>query len=228
MPVVKKYKSKVEKVINPLPDVYTVTFSSDKNFKYLPGQFLHIALDEYDGVDQWPESRCFSMQSNPDEELIRITFSVQGAYTKRMAAELNENREVWLKLPYGDIFQRGHQKSNCVFIAGGTGITPFLSLFNNKLFNEYKNPVLYFGTRNKGYNIYNEELKNAKEINTAFTTTIIYQDEKGLLDINKIFEECNFDSTYFISGPPVMIELFKKYLSGQNVPESKIITDDWE
>ena len=38
--IIKKYKAKVEKITNPLPDIYTVSFSSEKRFKYLPGQFL--------------------------------------------------------------------------------------------------------------------------------------------------------------------------------------------
>ena len=77
MAIVKKYKAKVEQIINPLPDIYTVSFSSDKEFKYLPGQFLYLALDNYDGIGQWPESRCFSMQSNMNEAQIKITFAVK-------------------------------------------------------------------------------------------------------------------------------------------------------
>lgn len=30
--------------------------------------FLHLALDDYGGVGQWPESRCFSIQSSPEEK----------------------------------------------------------------------------------------------------------------------------------------------------------------
>lgn len=147
MAIIRKYKAKVEQILNPLPDIFTVSFSSEKKFKYLPGQFLHLALDEYDGVGQWPESRCFSMQSNSEEKEIKITYSAIGKFTKRMANELREGKEVWLKLPYGDIFQRGHDKKNCVFIAGGTGVTPFLSLFKSDEFNEYINPKIYLGFR---------------------------------------------------------------------------------
>lgn len=145
-----------------MPDIYTVTFSSDKKFVYSPGQFLHLALDDYDGAGQWAESRCFSMQSSPNEELLEITFAVKGNFTNRMKNELYENKEVLLKLPYGDIFQRGHNKSNCVFIAGGTGVTPFLSLFTTNEFNEYINPKIYLGFRSKEYNIYQKELSEIR------------------------------------------------------------------
>lgn len=224
--IVKKYRARVESIMNPLPDIYTVSFSSENKFKYLPGQFLHLALDEYDGIGQWPESRCFSMQSNTNEARIRITYAVKGNFTNRMKNELHEGKEVWLKLPYGDIFQRGHDKSNCVFIAGGTGVTPFLSLFTHVTFNEYINPKIYLGFRSKEYNIYDKYISEIR--NHSCNSLLVCEDVDGMLNINSIYDECGNDSTYFISGPPVMIKNFKKYLIEHDVPELNVVTDDWE
>jgi len=226
MSIIKKYKAILKQIENPLEDIYTLTFSSANKFKYLPGQFLHLALDEYDGVGQWPESRCFSMQSNPEEEIIKITYAVKGHFTNRMKNELHEGNEVWLKLPYGDIFQRGHDKSNCVFIAGGTGVTPFLSLFNSSEFNNYINPKVYLGFRAKAYNIYENEIRAIR--NNSCSTSVFYEDVNGILKIESIFEENGIDSTYFISGPPLMIKNFKKFFIDSGVLEKNVITDDWE
>ncbi|MDK2977666.1 MAG: propane monooxygenase reductase component [Bacteroidales bacterium] len=229
----KKYKSLVKSINNPFEGIYTVEFVSlSRSFKYHPGQFLHLALDnDYDGIGQWPESRCFSMQSNPIEDSIRITYAVKGEFTRQMKESLKVGSEVWLKLPYGDLFQRSHNKENAVFIAGGTGITPFLSLFNNASFKEYSNPKIYLGFRNKAYNIYENELK-AIQSEEGFTHSnnikIFYQDLNGLLDIDQIISENKIESNYFISGPPVMIKSFKKRLVDNGVPEENILTDDWE
>ncbi len=227
MSIIKKYKSEVERVVNPIPGIYTVTFNSEKKFDYSPGQFLHLAIDEYDGTGQWPESRCFSMQSNPNNKKLKITFAVKGNFTRRMAEELRPGGEIWLKLPYGDIFQRGHSFENCVFVAGGTGLTPFLSLFTNDSFSGYSNPKLYFGVRSKEYDIFEEEIAAAKELNDSFKIKRICQDVEGILDVKKIHQE-NRNSTYFISGPPVMIKSFKNYLRSEGVEDKKIITDEWE
>jgi len=130
----KKYKSELINILNPFEGIYTLEFESlNGKYKYHPGQFLHIALDEeYDGSGQWPDSRCFSMQSNPNEETIKITYAVKGEFTRQMEQQLKVGTEVWLKLPYGDLFTQPHNKTNTVFIAGGTGITPFLSLFTHE------------------------------------------------------------------------------------------------
>ena len=95
-----------------------------------------------------------------------------------------------MKLPFGDIFQRGHEKTNCVFISGGTGITPFLSLFADSGFSEYIKPILYAGFRNIEYNIFNKELELAKNSNSQFEINIIYQNRSGILDIEKIYNNC--------------------------------------
>jgi ferredoxin-NADP reductase len=228
MAVIKKYKAEVVEVQNYLPGIYTVLFrSGNGKFRYNPGQFLHLTLDNYDPCLPWPESRCFSIQSSPSEEYLKITFSVKGGFTQRMAKELLPGREIWLKLPYGDIFDRNHPLENCIFIAGGTGVTPFLSLFRDSSFAFYTNPVLYLGLRSEQYNIFKTELAMAVNLQPRFNVRTIYQDRDGILDIESIYKT-HSDATYFLSGPPAMTKSFKAYLLGNGISENSVLTDDWE
>lgn len=222
----KKYKSELISIRDPFEGIFSLEFKSlGSKYKYHSGQFLHIALDEdYDGSSQWPDSRCFSMQSNPNEKTIRITYAVKGDFTTQMEQTLKLGSEVWLKLPYGDLFTQPHNKINTVFIAGGTGITPFLSLFTHESFGEYINPKIYLGFRSKAFNIYDDELDSVK----LCVPKIFYQDTDGVIDINQIFEENGSSSDYFISGPPAMIKAFKQVLLSKGVPTGNILTDDWE
>ena len=224
----KKYKSELVSIVNPFEGIYTLEFKSlGRMFKYLPGQFMHLSIDTvYDGIGQWPDSRCFSMQSEPNEETIRITYSVKGSYTKLMEQMLIEGSKVWLKLPYGDLFNQNHSKKKVVFISGGTGITPFLSLFTNNSFNEYIDPSIYLGFKSREFNIYETELENINN-NTHFVK-LFYEDTDGLIDVSQIFREHGLESYYFISGPPIMIKSFKSTLFNNGVSLQNILTDDWE
>ena len=224
----KKYLSEVVSIKNPFKGIYTVEFKSmERPYKYDPGQFLHIAIDEeYDGIGQWPESRCFSMQSDPAEEVIRITYAVKGNFTQEMEKVLKVGREVWLKLPFGELFTQPHNKINTVFIAGGTGVTPYLSLFTHESFREYVNPKIYLGYKNEDYYIYQKELSAIKNDNAQ--VTIFYENKDGVIDIVKIHEQNGNESNYFISGPPVMIKIFKNKLIELGVPKENVLTDDWE
>ena len=226
--IVRKYKAKVESIKSEIEGVYTLTFSSmGRKFKYSPGQFLHLAIDEeYDGVGQWPESRCFSMQTNPDEETIKISYSVKGSFTQQMEQILKEGSEVWLKLAYGDLFDQPHSKVNTVFIAGGTGVTPFLSLFTHTSFNDYVNPKIYLGFRTHSQDVYSDELNDIK--NNSIVLKKFIENVNGIIDIQEILNENGVDSSYFISGPPTMIKSFKSFLITNNVSEENVLTDDWE
>ncbi len=229
MAIIKKYLSEVVSVEKHKDDLYSITIKSlSGKFKYSPGQFLHFSLDEYDPSLGWPDSRCFSIQSSPQDELIRITFSVKGNYTNRMANELEVGKIVNLKLPYGDLFVQDNIKENTVFISGGTGITPFLSLFTDYAFADYKNPTLYAGFRNSSLNIYHKELARARQINLNFNTYFVFQNEHGILNKQKVLDESNKNNSFFISGPQDMINSFKDYFMKNGVNQSQIITDDWE
>lgn len=224
--IIKKYHSIISDIQNPIPGVYTLTFESPKKFKFHPGQFLHLALDDFDPSMQWPESRCFSMQSVPGSHELTITYSVVGNFTKRMADELEAGQQIWLKLPYGDLFQRGLTRNNCVFIAGGTGITPFLSLITGSAFKDYLNPIIFLGFRSQNYHIYAKELEQARRTNPSIKIDIFYENEHGRLNIEEIFKQCGA-TNYYISGPPLMISSFRQYLLGQGLGNDEIITDDW-
>lgn len=59
------------------------------------------------------------MQSNPNAGLLKIIFTLNGKYTKRIASELKVGKEVWLKLPYNDLFSREHKKENLMLQSKG-------------------------------------------------------------------------------------------------------------
>lgn len=229
MSVVKKYKTNVVAIDHLADGVYSVEFVPESGvFKYKPGQFLHLALDEYDPSGAWPDSRCFSIQSPPGGDRIRITYAVKGLFTKRMEKELLVGQPVWLKLPYGDLFTQEHNKMNTVFIAGGTGITPFLSLFTSPDFLQYQHPKLYFGVRNRAFNFYERELNQACQVNNHLQIITFNQDVDGIIDIAQIFRDCEQDSSFFISGPPEMISYFREYLVKEGINREQVKTDDWE
>ncbi len=229
MAIIKKYEAEVTAIINHGEGVYTLEMHSlGREFKYTPGQFLHIALDEYDPSAGWPDSRCFSMQTSPESETLKITYAAKGNFTKNMASQLKVGSVVQLKMPYGDLFDKEHNLQASVFIAGGTGVTPFLSLFNDSRFSQYQNPVLYLGLRNENYNFYKTELDLAKTINPTLTVNLVLQDKAGVLNIADIQKAAPAGASFFISGPPAMIKAFKQHLLANGIAEHNVLTDDWE
>ncbi len=220
-------------------DICTVTMKPLKLFPfYKPGQFLHFALDAYDPSFPWPESRVFSIASSPtNRDEIVITFTTKGNYTKRMYDTLKINDTVWLKLPYGEFVFDINIKS--VFIAGGTGITPFIShlayLIDKQI---HHSPIeLHYGVRENNQTIYKNIIEKAKlhlkDFDYMFYCENISTNNdsdtiKGIININAIYQSNkNTDCNYYISGPINMINNFKSYLFSNGINEKYIKTDNW-
>lgn len=228
MAMVKKYKAEVDSISNIIDGVITLCFKSKgRSFKYFPGQFIHLALDEFDPSEGWPESRCFSIQSTSSDPFLKLTYAIKGKFTTRMFNEIKVGDIYDLKLPYGDLFTQEHSKINTVFIAGGTGITPFLSLFMDKSFSDYKNPSIYLGFKTKLHNTYQNDLGHILNFNSP-TITTYYEDEVGIIDIENILNVSDRKTSFFISGPPIMIKSFKEFLIHNGIDKHQIKTDDWE
>ena len=131
----RKIKATVSKIVRYNYGITFFQFVPEISCKFKPGQFLHLAIEPYDNSFNWPESRVFSITNSPSRNnLIEILVSPKGNFTNRMIRELKVGSEVWLKLPFGIFDFRNALYENIVLIAGGTGISPFIS-FLESLFN---------------------------------------------------------------------------------------------
>lgn len=228
MPTPIKVESTVTKIIDYGDGVYTIRLSTlQRATRFKAGQFLHLTLDDFDPTEgYWPESRVFSIASKPRENYLEIVYSVKGIYTQRMSEELKPGRKVWIKLPYGDFIVEKHiaAEQHAVFIAGGTGISPFVPFFHQVLESGSSNLIsIYYGIRDQEHYLYHELLGKINAIADVHIT-------EGMFDILSICNEIiNLkNAVCFISGPPLMIQAFKKELENQGFPSESIVIDAWE
>jgi len=237
---VRKIFAEVSSVIKHSEEVCTLILRPLEPLpKFHPGQFLHLSLDPYDPTRQWPESRIFSIASSPLRSgALRITFAVKGKHTRRMFGEIREGTVVFLKLPYGDLsFEPGGRDK--VLIAGGTGITPFISFLEYLLDVGVRVPVmLFYGVRSRNLVIYDELLDECSRKLGQFSKLVFVEDvlesnqeyQSGRLDIETIFGQVKDPqcSEFYLSGPPLMIKSFEAYLLAHSVTREQIFTDQWE
>ncbi|MBN2524947.1 MAG: FAD-dependent oxidoreductase [Deltaproteobacteria bacterium] len=238
MAAAKKIPATVTAVIHHLDGVRTLLLKPQRRIpKFAPGQFLHLAIDSYDPSLHWPDSRVFSICSAPESrDEVRITFSKVGKFTSRMM-ELTEGDDVWLKLPYGDFTIAGHGHKTNILIAGGTGITPFMSWIWSEAKETCETKIIY-GARSPEHLIFENALNTACYENGNLSWTPFLEEGeypgaiRGRLNINDIFRVCKIDLShkdynFFISGPPQMIDYFQKSLIDKSVPQKNIFVDAW-
>ena len=239
MAVVVKLPATIIQAEKHTDEICTLTLKPHKMFPaFKPGQFLHLAIDAYDPSYPWPESRVFSIASSPLlKDIIRVTFIVKGAFSRRMYHELKLNDVVWLKLPYGEF--TFDEKVPAVFIAGGTGITPFIAFLENICLKKLSiAPVqMHYGLRNPQQIIFKELLRSCSQELPGFQQFLYIENPgteysenfiEGQINIEKIYDlNRDTDAVYYLSGPNEMIKSFRDYLKEKGVNASRIRSDEW-
>jgi ferredoxin-NADP reductase len=233
MALIIKTEAEVVKKIDHTAEVSELHFKPLKRIHgFKAGQFLHLAIDEYDGASEWPESRVFSIMNSPTrKDEIVIVVSAKGTFTKRIVNDLKEGDSVWLKLPYGE-FSFEKDVRPVVLIAGGTGISPFLSYLDYCLDDETQHPLkLYYGVRNSSLFLFKDKLDcytsiKGFELHSYMEEGSVEGCKAGRIDIEEVYHE-NKNAVFYLSGPWVMIAAFRDYLSTHGVETERIRIDEW-
>ncbi len=241
MAITAKVRCTVNNIIDHGRRVYTLELLPDKTVPhFLPGQFLHLAIDDYDPTGFWPDSRAFSIASSPlDRHQLRITYSVVGHFTTRMENELHIGRQVWVKLPYGDFIIRGLR--HAVLFAGGTGITAFTAFLESLSSQGDQLITLFYGARNYELLIYRGLTERMKQKFSSFR--VYYSCEEpirfdappititniGHISLSAAWPLIRdpIGSDYFLSGPPAMLRAITGELLDRNLPPDAIHIDAW-
>ena len=239
MPTPQKIPVIIKEIIRHTNEIKTFILEPQKLLpRFKPGQFLHFAIDEYNQSNQWPDSRVFSIASSPlIKNFLRITFIIKGRYTKRMYDEVNVGDKCWIKLPYGNF--TFDLNEDIVLIAGGTGITPFISFLEYSEQTNVNNSIkLYYGIKQIDNLIYDDLISVCKKSLPNFNYELFIENDdnvkidytNGILDIRKIINNniTEKKSKYYLCGPNQMIASFKDELINSGISVERIILDEWE
>jgi len=226
----------VEQVIDHGERVYTLALRPERPVpRFLPGQFLHLALDPYDATGFWPESRVFSIASPPAQrDVVRITYAVHGRFTARMESALAEGKQAWIKMPYGDfVIER---TAEVVLFAGGTGITAFTAFLGDLTAIEDRPVTLAYGARTEPLLIYRDVVERcAQRVPSLQVSYFVEQGSGPAVHPGRVSVEAllprvrrPLDAHYYISGPPPMLRGIGQDLRARNIPAEAIHIDAWE
>lgn len=238
MPQPIKLRARIENIETHAPDVRTFVMVPERPVpRFRPGQFLHLAIDAFDPSQHWPDSRVFSIASPPDDrQRLRITVSAVGAFTKRMMS-LAVGDQVWVKLPYGDFVVQADSGVPVILLAGGTGITPFVSFLAGA---PPVGPVrVLYGARRSDLLIYRDVVQRAAESSPLVSWQAFVEEHAGADErAGRLTVEAALDAArdtgagdaavFYLAGPPAMLALFRSGLAAAGTPPERVRTDAWE
>ncbi len=242
-----RFKAIVKAINHHDKDVASYQLYSEKRLPHFsPGQFIHLAIDEFDPSSFWPESRVFSVANAVlDRHTLDLTIGRQGDYTARILDELKIGDSVWAKGPYGEFcVDKIGDCDRIVMIAGGTGVTPFCSFMDSAI-NLKLIPadevILYYGARTSNLLIYHQLAERCSRAVPGFSAKYYVEHPQtsddmvginhGRLSIDAINSDLGgcMETVFYISGPKSMIQGFSQDLvESYQVDSSQVILDAWE
>lgn len=203
-------------------------FTTDKpsQYTFTPGQATEIAINK----DGWQnEKRPFTFTSLPPDDHLGFTIKTYPEHNgvTNELLQLKENDELILHEVFGTIGYKGEG----VFIAGGAGVTPFISIFKQlQSTNQIGNNKLVFANKTKADIIlepYFREILGANFINILSDEII---DDYPHGHITKEFLSKYFDGLnqkFYICGPEPMMDAVEKHLINLQVHTNSIIKEEF-
>jgi predicted ferric reductase len=237
---VRHEKYVVKRVENPSEKVINIVMQPTKHLvTYKPGQFIFINFEQ-DGIGT--ETHPFSISSSPsrnfnDPDSIELSVTVKalGDYTSTLM-QLKPGTIANIEGAFGRFTNTRYREPKQIWIAGGIGVTPFLSMAKSLVDEASKRTMpleihMFYVVRSKSELLQQDILKKLASIeNLNFHYyTYIGEVEKRLISADIINEAAGGlkNTDIFICGPPPMMVSLKHQFIDFRVKKRKIHTEEF-
>jgi predicted ferric reductase len=226
----------VVSVTSEAPRVWTLTLerSSNRAMNYAPGQFQFLRLR---GSSVWTEEHPFSIASSPSPDgRISVTIKECGDFTATIGHVKSGDRAT-VHGPFGRFSHVYHPgDANLVFVAGGIGITPLMSMLRCMRDRaESRRVLLIYANRTVADIAFRRELESIEAAGCPALKTIHVLSQppadwvglSGRLDIAMLATLCDglSNKMFFICCPPLMTSGLIGGLRKAGVAPQQIQTD---
>lgn len=210
---------------------------------YIPGQYatFRFQIGEQHFQRSYSLSAAAPLQDTTDTRYrISVRRNVKkGSVSQYIHSYLHVGKDIEMTIPTGNFTLPLHHQRPLVFIAGGIGITPFIS-FLETLASHYKNfeapeITLYYSNRNSLFHAFAQRLDELQRILPRLLVKTIYTNPTPSDIARKRFDYQGHLSQYwqrdawsrkgprfYLCGPTRMIEDAQKFLEAQGVQPFEI------
>lgn len=215
---------KIESISNITHDVLRIVTDKPAALEFKPGQACKLAI-HHRGVKT--ASRPFTFTGLPENSTLEFTIKTYPGHkgVTNAMLQLKPNDELMLYPVFGAIAYKGEG----VFIAGGAGVTPFISIFRDlEVKHKIGNNKLLFANKTKADIILEDEFTAL--LGKAFVNILSDEEIEGYRFgmIDQAFLKANvtdFKLPFYLCGPPPMVKALESMLSDLGVRKDQIIKE---
>ena len=222
----KQHLVKIKSIKHITHDVLQIVTEKPQQYHFMPGQATEVSINK----EGWQnKKRPFTFTCLPDDDYLEFTiktYPIHKGITNQLLQLKKDD-----KLILHDVFGAISFKGEGVFIAGGAGVTPFISIFRYlQSKNEIGNNKLIFANKTKADIILEQEFK--KLLGNNFINILSAEKVNGYAygQITKGFLKANsggLNQYFYVCGPPPLIEAIEKQLIQLKADEKYIVKEEF-
>lgn len=226
---IRRYRYIIDEVKVVAGNVTQIRMNPEKEaMSYKAGQFIFIRFRQA-GSEISKEWHPFTISSAPSNTQLEISVKGLGDYTNKLA-ELQPGAYAEVEGAYGRFGYVNYSAKNQIWIAGGIGITPFLSMLKDLPAEGHK-VDLYYAVKTESELIDWDLLAQHAGARGPNVRAIPFIGDKqeGHLDAAFI-EKTSGDlkgRDYYICGPPPMMQSLRSQLRAKGIPSTSIHTEEF-
>ena len=208
--------------------VFEVPAEHAERFRYAPGQFLTVRVP---GTDGTASARCYSLASAPDlDEHLTVTVKrvAGGVVSNWLCDNLEPGHEVDVLPPAGRFTPRSLDADLLLF-AGGSGITPIISIARSVLDRGNGSVVLVYANRDDRSVIFADRLRElAARHPDRFTVVHLLESVEGLPTVARLralaAPHAGRDRA-FVCGPAPFMDAVTAALDAAGMPGDRVVVE---
>lgn len=220
----------------------TTAFHFDRppEFEFKAGQAMDVLVMDPPETDSEGDTRTFSIASAPFENELLVATRMRDTAFKRSLSKLPLGTPVRIDGPSGSFTLHKNTAKPGVFLAGGIGITPFLSILRQADRDRAAHQLyLFYSNRRPEDAAFMDTLQGLEQTNPNFrliaTMTEMsrsrkeWQGETGVINREMLARYLDKlqGPIYYIAGPPVMVAAMREMLVEATVDEDDIRTEEF-
>ena len=205
-------------------DVKKFQVEKPQGYSFIPGQATNLSVNRPDLKNKKRPFTFTGLNSDPYLEFIIKIYPAHKGVTSELD-KLNQGDEIIIRDVWGVITYKGEG----VFIAGGAGVTPFISIFRDlREKNQIAGNTLIFANKTKADIILEQEFKAL--LGKDFINILSDEFADGYFHgmLSEDFLKANvsdFSRKFYVCGPPPMMAAVKSQLANLGVGKNSIVVE---
>ena len=222
-------------------DTLALTLEKPAGFTFKPGQAIDVSLIDPPETDAKGSRRAFSIVSAPHEDHILIATRVRESAFKRSINLMPLGRRMQVEGPFGSLTLHKNRSRPAVFIAGGIGITPFMSMLRHEVHEQRPRVIkLLYSNRRPEDAAFLAELQQLERDHPGWFGLVAtmtdppgagheWHGRNGFVDAQLIRSVIVKPSlpVFYVVGPPAMVAGMRELLNGMGIDDDDIRSEDF-